>query len=221
MCSQTSRSAALSAPVTSPITPGRNGSRFLRTGSNSPSACSLRLSCSSWTSSRPSPAIRSSAHSNDRLASFDQTRGVRQASTVMPSVRGPAASRTVELQVSFAEWSLRESRRVRNWVGAVRRRNSITWPCTQIQPQRSTQPLTWSTTALSGCGFSGELRAVLGGPAGISAAGPGCHADAAAAATRRSAIPQPASPRLPGDSPTRPDASGRLRPGTPAPRHPR
>ena len=87
----------------------------------------------------------------------------------MPSVSGPAASSTWVLQVIVAEFSLRESRNVRNWVGACRRRNSMTCPLTQIQPQRSTQPRTFSMTAPSGWGVSGVLLAVLGEVIAISA----------------------------------------------------
>ena len=55
MCVSTSRFAAASLPVTSPISRGKRGSGRLRAASNSPSAASLRLSRSSAARCAPSP----------------------------------------------------------------------------------------------------------------------------------------------------------------------
>src|SRR5690242_14823834 len=59
--------------------------------------------------------------------------------------------------VTLAETSANLSRRVRNMVREPDRRLiSISWPSTQTQPSRSTQPLTACATTRSGCGFSGD-----------------------------------------------------------------
>ena len=96
-----------------------------------------------------------SRHSKVRLPDFVHTVGFTQAVTTVPSVSGPAASRTaVDVEtVTYTSASL--SRSVMKWVLApARLLISISCPSTQTGPRRSTYSFVAPTTTRSGCGLS-------------------------------------------------------------------
>ena len=80
-----SRSAAPSSDVTTPMRRGSTGSGRLRPASNSPSACSRRLSCSNAACSAPSPSGSSASQTSwySPLTSYTLSRP--RATTCMPS----------------------------------------------------------------------------------------------------------------------------------------
>ena len=69
--------------------------------------------------------------------------GLIRATTVAPSVKGPAASRVIGDAVTDTETSASLSRKVKKIVRVPERRLiSISWASTHTAPSRSTQPRT-------------------------------------------------------------------------------
>ncbi|CAM5704995.1 hypothetical protein SGLAM104S_06539 [Streptomyces glaucescens] len=84
--SSTSRSAAEARPQTRPISCGRKGSGFLRSGANSPSAARAFFSCSSRASSSPTPTGLISAARSDSCPRGAYHSGFASTITRAPSL---------------------------------------------------------------------------------------------------------------------------------------
>ena len=104
------------------------------------------------------------ANGGDGIAGKDEKRpelskyvGLMCATTVAPSVSGPAESRVVGEAVTDTETSASLSRKVRKIVRVPERRLiSINCASTQTAPSRSTQPRTARAITRRGWGCSGE-----------------------------------------------------------------
>ncbi len=143
--------------MTSPTALGRKGSDFFSDESKSPSAWSNRLVCSSRASSRPSPIGVMASQEKMNRPELSKYVGLIRATTVAPSVNGPAESRVVGEAVTDTETSASLSRKVRKIVRVPERRLiSINCASTQTAPSRSTQPRTARAITRRGCGCSGE-----------------------------------------------------------------
>lgn len=140
--SSTSRSAAEARPTTSPISCGRNGSGFLRSSANRPSAASDRFNRSSRASSSPMPTGRISVTRRDSCPRGAYHSGLARTTTRAPSDTASAtSSQTCRKQVTLTEMSCDGSRSVRNTTPAPGRRDScVICPSTHTWPSRSIQP---------------------------------------------------------------------------------
>ena len=168
--STTSFSAALARPQTSPTRRGRNGSRCLRSASNSPCAARVALRYSRRARSSPTPTGRICRPSRMRVPRWVQNAGLAWTTTRAPWVRGLAiASSALTEMATERDRSTSASRRVRYAVRTPGRRLSwTTCPSTHRTDIFSTYSAILMLSNRTGHGCSAVVSAARSGSSGVA-----------------------------------------------------